>query len=304
MKGIIIVNRSGFSAQEYQARRIEEELSALGVSTETISDGYRLFGIKDGKCHGFSSGEKPDFAVFLDKDKYLAELLTAYGIRLFNRAEAIKLCDDKGETCIALANSGLKMPDTVFAPLCYKKDEASVKIAKETADYAARRLGFPLVVKESYGSMGTGVMLAENATELEKISLETANKPHLYQQYLSARKGTDVRVIVIGGKVASAMERHNPSDFRSNLALGGTGKEIALSDEFAEAAERAAKILKLDYCGVDLLYGDSGEPYICEVNSNAFFKGTESVTHKNIAKLYAEHVINCINNENNPNNAN
>ena len=67
MKGIIIVNRSGFSAQEYQARRIEEELSALGVSTETISDGYRLFGIKDGKCHGFSAGEKPDFAVFLDK---------------------------------------------------------------------------------------------------------------------------------------------------------------------------------------------------------------------------------------------
>ena len=188
--------------------------------------------------------------------------------------------------------------------LCYKKDETSVKIAKETADCAARRLGFPLVVKESYGSMGTGVMLAENATELEKISLETANKPHLYQQYLSARKGTDVRVIVIGGKVASAMERHNPCDFRSNLALGGTGKEIALSDEFAEAAERAAKILKLDYCGVDLLYGDSGEPYICEVNSNAFFKGSESVTHKNIAKLYAAHIINCINNENNPNNAN
>ena len=57
------------------------------------------------------------------------------------------------------------------------------------------------------------------------------------------------------------------------------------------AAELAASVLGLDYCGVDLLYGESGEPIVCEVNSNAFFEGLEGATGVNVAKLYAEHIV-------------
>ena len=35
------------------------------------------------------------FAVYLDKDKYLGKLLELKGLRLFNRAAAVELCDDK-----------------------------------------------------------------------------------------------------------------------------------------------------------------------------------------------------------------
>ena len=55
-------------------------------------------------------------------------------------------------------------------------------------------------------------------------------------------------------------------------------------------AGKAAQILKLDYCGVDLLKGKDGEPILCEVNSNAFLKGIEEVTGINIAYLYAKHI--------------
>ena len=87
------------------------------------------------------------------------------------------------------------------------------------------------------------------------------------------------------------MERRNENDFRSNVAQGGTGTAIELPHEFKQAAEKCARILRLDYCGVDLLYGDDGSPYVCEVNSNAFIGGIESATGVNVAKAYVEHII-------------
>ena len=50
----------------------------------------------------------------------------------------------------------------------------------------------------------------------------------------------------------------------------------------------------LDYCGVDLLYGDNNEPIVCEVNSHAFFGGIEKVTGVNVAKAYAKYILNKI----------
>ena len=51
------------------------------------------------------------------------------------------------------------------------------------------------------------------------------------------------------------------------------------------------KVLKLDYCGIDVLTDKEGNRYICEVNSNAFFAEAERVCGVNIAKKYAEYLI-------------
>jgi len=47
----------------------------------------------------------------------------------------------------------------------------------------------------------------------------------------------------------------------------------------------------LDYCGVDVLPDKDGY-LLCEVNSNAFFDGIESVTGINVARAYAEYIFN------------
>ena len=88
----------------------------------------------------------------------------------------------------------------------------------------------------------------------------------------------DVRVIVIGGVAVASMQRINENDFRSNVGQGGRCVKVELSPRFRQVAERCASILGLDYCGVDLLYGDDEEPIVCEVNSNAFIGGIESAT--------------------------
>ena len=288
MYGVICVNPFLIPKESvYQAERLKDEFNKLGVKVDIVSDGYLRSLIENGKLK--SELCVADFVVYLDKDKYLSGVLNNCGVKLFNSHSAIRLCDDKAETCIALGGSGLKIPKTIFGALCYSVD---CEIADNAVKSIGRALSFPLIVKESYGSMGKGIYKVDDEGQLRTIMEKIKLRPHLFQEYISIKVGVDVRVIVIGGKAVAAMERRNENDFRSNVARGGLGVKITLSEKFKTAAEKVATILGLDYCGVDLLYGADGEPYICEVNSNAFIGGIESVTGINVAKLYAEYIIN------------
>ena len=139
--------------------------------------------------------------------------------------------------------------------------------------------------------MGKGVYKADDFGQLKSLSESLKLKPHLYQKYLGKAAGKDVRMIVIGGKFLCAMIRENADDFRSNVALGGKGRAYKPDKAFIDAAEKCARVLGLDYCGVDLLFGDNFEPYVCEVNSNAFITEIEKITGVNVAKAYAEHIL-------------
>ncbi len=289
MKGIIITNP--FEKENHQALRLKQEFEKKGVRVEIISNGWELATLETDKIQ-FELKDL-DFAVFLDKNKYLSDALEKSGIKLFNSHQGVRVCDDKGETCLALSGKGVKMPKTIFAPLCYIKGS---EITLENAKQVASKLGLPVIVKESYGSLGKGVYKADTIEELLALMQKLIYVPHLYQEYLGKMVGVDIRVILIGKKVVCAMKRTNISDFRSNLACGGSGEKIELSKEFLAVAERTAEILDLDYCGVDLLYGDDNSPYVCEVNSNAFFKGIEKVTGENVAEKYAQYIIEKIKN--------
>lgn len=287
VKGAIIINPFLTPLESvHQAERLTEEFSLLGVSVKTVTDAF-LRSFTD-KSEIYTELKELDFAVYLDKDKYQSQILENAGVRLFNRHNAIRVCDDKAETIIALKNQNLNIPKTVFGGLCYRND---LKINVLWAEKIAEQLNFPVVVKESFGSMGKGVHIANDINELIAVMEKVKLKPHIFQQYIGGKIGVDVRVIVIGGKAVAAMERRNDGDFRSNVAQGGVGVKIDLPLEFKNAAEKCAQVLGLDYCGVDLLYGVSGEPYVCEVNSNAFFSGIEKATNVNVAKLYAEHIL-------------
>ena len=290
MKGIICVNPFGMPKESVHfAERLKEEFATLGVKTEIVGNGCNASRISDGKI---AAETDCDFAVFFDKDKYLSACLEKSGVRLFNSHAAIRVCDDKGETYIALANSGLNIPATFFAPVCYNSE---LKLDEKALKDIAEKLGYPVVVKESFGSMGKGVFRADNFSELKALAERLKLKPHIYQKFLSERSGTDVRMIVVGGKYLCSMIRENKSDFRSNIALGGKGRAFNPDKEFIKVAEKCARILKLDYCGVDLLFGENGKPYVCEVNSNAFITEIERITGVNVAKHYAEYVLNKIN---------
>lgn len=300
------------SSALYQPLRMQQALGDLGVAVDVVSNEGALVWLQqgqvclgevrhawrlwqqDGRVLGERAEVEPrkvaDYAacIYWDKDKYTSHLLERAGVRLFNPAKAIEDCDDKLQTFVRLAEAGIPLPNTVGGSLCYTPD---AKVSEAQLSAVERTLGYPMVVKTCYGSFGEGVRLVRNREELHEVAEELLHVPHLFQQYVAESFGRDLRVIVVGGKVLSAMERRSAVDFRSNVELGGVASAVReIPPEAIAICEKAAAVLGLDYCGCDLLWGKDGKMYLCEVNSNAYFGGMEK-TGVNVAAAYARHIL-------------
>ncbi len=288
MRGLLLTNAYySTEATRYQSDRLREEALKRGVIIDVCANDSAIARLIANNVEADIS--QYDFCIYLDKDKYMSAMLKKAGLRLFNSHEAIRTCDDKVDTLIALANNGIAIPNTIAGLLCYNTNE---ELLESFIDKVEDTLGYPLVVKESYGACGKGVYLIDNRSALIEIAKRLKTTPHFYQQYIQASHGRDVRVTVVGGvAIASMLRQSRGGEFRSNIELGGEGIEWAIPRDFADTAERASALLGLDYCGVDLLFSSSGAPVLCEVNSNAFFGGSERATGVNIAGAYIEHII-------------
>ena len=285
-KGYIIIN--GFLREEkffslYSA--LKQSADRAGLQLELKTNIELMCDIASGKT--VANEALPLFAIFWDKDVRLAKTLEAAGMKLFNSAGAIELCDDKSLTHIALMNR-VPQPKTVLIPLTFPRvGYTDCAFLEKIADY----LGFPLVIKQCFGSFGAGVYLARNMDEAKAALMKTAGGAAIAQQYIASSFARDIRAYVVGDKVAAAMLRHNESgDFRANVAQGGKADAYILSEAQAALAVKTAQLLGCTFAGVDLLFGENGEMTVCEVNSNAHFAGISAATGVNIADEIIEAV--------------
>ena len=290
MYGIAIVNQCvGHNA--YKIKRLNEEFEKLNIRLDIFVNNGTLACMREGKIK-FNLPEA-NFVLYFDKDIYLARLLEKGGYRLFNCADFIKLCDDKMLTFIALANAGFKMPKTIAGPLVYtdKLEEKNY----EFLDNAINELSLPMVVKKVYGSLGEGVYLVNNKEELKSLYGKIFRNPIIFQEYIASSFGKSIRVLIIDGKVFGGFIRFNSADFRSNFGETASSKPLEKNDKCFVFAQRVADYLNIEYAGIDFLLGDNDEPYLCEINSNAFFEEFEKVTNLNVAKAIAEMIIRKVN---------
>lgn len=228
-----------------------------------------------------------DFILFWDKDVYLATRLEQKGMRVFNSAQSILRCDDKALTYLCLREKGIPMPQTLLAP---KTFPAVGYTNLDFVETVADTLGFPLVLKECFGSFGQQVYLMKDRESLRQKVRELQGTPMLFQRLVAESYGRDVRINVVGGKVvASMLRKSTDGDFRSNLSRGGAMENYTPTVAEAELALRAAEALELDFAGVDVLFGADG-PILCEVNSNAHFRTTMACTGVNMAEEIMRHI--------------
>lgn len=282
---LIVINGYGLAEGiKHQVERLKEEFSKRGVEVVIIKNTQVFAYIFEGNVK--VSLPKFDFVLYLDKDRYVAGLLEKAGYKLYNSIDSIMRCDDKMLTHICLADNGIKMPTTISSTLCYT-DNGN----RDYLSAVEEKVGLPMIVKEVYGSLGRQVYFVKNHQELLDIENKLIHVPHIFQEFIESSKGKDYRIIVIGGKVVAYMKRENPNSYLSNLATGGTASKTDLSAEYLRVAEKCAKILGLDYCGVDILEGPNGEPVVSEVNSNAFYEGIEKTTHVNVAGCYVDYLL-------------
>ena len=289
MKIAIIINPY-FKSEEYlyQANRLKEEFELRNVECEILNNENFLARIED---NNITTSLACDGIIFWDKDKYLLRMLDKLGYRIFNQKDAIEVCDDKMLTYISLAKNAIRMPKTLPGLLCFTKN---APISSKSILEIEKAFKYPLVIKESYGSLGKGVYLIQNREELVAKFEEIKCVPHLIQEYIESSKGKDIRVIVVGGKAIGAMMRKSESDFRSNIGAGGSGTKVTLDEDMIAISEKIAQTLGLDYCGIDLLLDKDGYT-VCEVNSNAFFKTFEKATNINVASQYVDYILSKLN---------
>ncbi|MCB9977983.1 MAG: RimK family alpha-L-glutamate ligase [Rhodospirillales bacterium] len=191
----------------------------------------------------------------------LFKTLVQQGVILLNQPEAIETAADKAATMALLAAAGIPVPKTILpARPC-------------RPDVILEQLGMPIVVKRPSSSGGAGVFLFTTPDDFRNFMNYAGSdgSPGLiFQEFIGASAGRDMRVIVINGKAVRALIRTaaHKGEFRANLGLGGSATFVeTIPPEIAALCVKAAAVAGLDMVGVDVLFGTQGQSLICEINS-------------------------------------
>jgi ribosomal protein S6--L-glutamate ligase len=203
------------------------------------------------------------------------------GVYPLAESVAITRSRDKLRSLQLLARKGIGLPVTGFA---HSPDDVQ--------DMLNMVGGAPAVIKLLEGTQGIGVVLAETRKAAESVieAFMGLKANILIQEFIKEAGGADIRCLVVGGKVVAAMKRQGKEgEFRSNLHRGGSASVIRLTPEERSTAVRAASIMGLNVCGVDILRSNHG-PVVMEVNSSPGLEGIEAATQKDVAGLIIEFI--------------
>ena len=198
------------------------------------------------------------------------------GVYCVNESVAITRARDKLRSLQLLSRRGVGIPVTSFA----NSPDDIKGLIREVG-------GAPLVIKLLEGTQGIGVVLAETYKAAESViqAFMGLNNAILVQEYINEAGGADVRAFVVGGRVIAAMKRQAPEgEFRSNLHRGGKASLVRLTEEERDTAIRAARVMGLNVCGVDILQSERG-PLVMEVNASPGLRGIEEATGRDVAGL-------------------
>lgn len=267
----------------YSSRRLVEAAKKRGHQVQVLNTLRLAIGLDQGDPDLYYHGkELPDTDAILPR---IGTSITRYGtavVRQFeqmdvytpNTAAGISNSRDKLRSLQILSRHDVGIPTTA-----YVDDKRDVEAALERVG------GSPVIIKLLEGTQGVGVILADKIEIAKAIveTLQSSKQQVLLQKFVSESKGKDVRAFVIGDRVVAAIRRvAQGQEFRSNVHRGGKAEAIDLDPAYADAAVRAAQIMGLRVCGVDMLEGKDG-PQIMEVNSSPGFEGIEGATGLDIA---------------------
>ncbi len=274
----------------YSSKRLVAAAEARGHTMEVIDTSRCYMHIQGvgGEVH-YDGRKLPHYDAIIPR---IGATITNYGtavVRQFEGmgtfcltgSEGISVSRDKLHAHQVLARHRIGMPDTAFA--------RSPKDSKNLINLVGDA---PVILKLLESTQGKGVVLAETRKAADSVisAFRGLRADFLVQHFVKEASGEDIRCVVLGGKVVASMRRQGtPGDFRSNLHQGGTASTVKITRQERETALRAAKAMRLDFAGVDLLRSDSG-PKVLEVNSSPGLEGVEGVTGQDIATKVIEHI--------------
>jgi ribosomal protein S6--L-glutamate ligase len=281
----------------WYARDLTRAATARGHAVETLPFGMLSAEVATGEAAVWGASSplsKADAVIVrtmppgsLEQVVFRMDLLArleTQGVQVLNPPRAIECAVDKYLTTARLMAAGLPVPRTIVC---------------ETADAALaafETLGRDVVVKPLFGSEGRGILRVSDPDLALRVfrTLERIQAV-LYLQEFIHHDGSDLRVLVLDGRVVAAMKRRGAEgDFRTNVSRRGQAEPVNLTDEQRDWALGASAAVGTRVAGVDLLYGHpghgrrvgsdgSGRGHVIEVNAVPGWKALGQVTGCDVA---------------------
>ena len=272
----------------YSRLRIEEKwifgaLEKRGVDYDRLDDRVIHFDLKNPVLW-------KQYAAVLERSisytsgLYALRLLNAFGIPTVNTADVAGICGDKLMTSAVLARDGIPQPHNAIA------------FTPEAALEAIEALGYPVVLKPVVGSWGRLLAKVNDRDAAEavlehKATLGSAQHSIFYIQEYIEKPGRDIRAVVIGDRVLTAMYRKS-EHWITNTARGGEGELCPVTPEIEDLSLRAAKSVGGGVLAIDLVEHPKHGMIVNEINHSMEFHTLQPLSGIDIAGEIVEYTMN------------
>jgi RimK family alpha-L-glutamate ligase len=262
--------RRGHDVLAIPATRLRSVIGSGGDMRVVDPDGAALAGLDLLIVRGLPRGSLEQVIFRMDALHVLAE----QGVRCVNSPRAIERTIDKSWASAVLALAGLPTPATI---VCERYEDAMQAFEEMDGD---------VVVKPLFGAMGHGIVRVEDRDVAHRVfrALELERAVYYVQRTVFSAGRRDLRVLVVAGEVAGAMERGSDL-WRANVARGARPRGVVLDEAQRELALGAAAAVGADIAGVDLLVGPDGSMVVVEVNGIPGWQALQSVCERDLTEF-------------------
>jgi len=214
---------------------------------------------------------------------YALRLLNSFGVPTVNTALVAEICGDKLTTSAMLAKAGVPQPRNVVA------------FTPEAALDAIEAFSYPVVLKPVVGSWGRLLAKINDRDAAEavlehKATLGSVQHSVFYIQEFIKKPGRDIRAIVIGDRVLTAMYRKS-EHWITNTARGGEGELCPITPEIEEICLKATTAVGGGVLAVDLIEHSERGYLVNEINHTMEFHTMQPVSGVDIAGEIVEYTM-------------
>jgi len=214
---------------------------------------------------------------------YALRILNAFGVPTVNTATVAEICGDKLTTSAMLARANVPQPRNMVA------------FSPESALEAIEAFGYPVVLKPVVGSWGRLLAKINDRDAAEavlehKATLGSVQHSVFYIQEFIQKPGRDIRAIIVGDRVLTAIYRKS-EHWITNTARGGEGELCPITPEIEALCLNAAAAVGGGVLAVDLVEHPDKGMVVNEINHTMEFHTAQPISGIDIANEIVSHVV-------------
>lgn len=275
-----------FSRVRVEEKWIFGAMEKRGIDYDRLDDRAIHFDI-DNPAPWQQYGAVLERSISYNSGLYALRLLNAFDVPTVNTAEVAEICGDKLITSAVLTRYGIPQPHNAAA------------FSLEAALEAIEALGYPVVLKPVVGSWGRLLAKVNDRDAAEavlehKAMLGSVQHSIFYIQEYIEKPGRDIRVVVIGERVLTAMYRKS-EHWITNTARGGVGELCPITPEIEDLSLRAAKSVGGGVLAIDLVEHSERGLIVNEINHTMEFHTMQPLSGIDIAGEIVEYVVSVAN---------